>query len=177
MNRHEVSRHIKEAVKGGNILVAIDGMSASGKTTFAAELKVSLGCAVFHMDDFFIPLSERTESCGNIDFARMKSEILPHLFEDVHYKKFSCASQTFSDAFEPASSIAIIEGAYSMHPDLALKPDISIFMEISEEEQLCRLKKREGANIAAYTEKWLPMEQAYFKEYGIKEKCGIVIAE
>lgn len=177
MDKQKIIGIIKEAAKNRNILVAIDGMSASGKTTFAEELRTTLGCALFHMDDFFIPLCERTSDSGNIDFKRIKKEVLPYLFGDVHYRKFSCVSQSFSEAFEPASSITIIEGAYSLHPSLALAVDISVFMEISEEEQLRRLKLREGENISAFTEKWLPMERAYFSEYDIKAKCDIIMTE
>ncbi len=42
------------------LLLAIDGGSASGKTTLAALLAQRYGCPVFHMDDFFLRPEQRT---------------------------------------------------------------------------------------------------------------------
>lgn len=38
-----------------SFILAIDGMSTSGKTTLATQLQEQLGGHVFHMDDFFLP--------------------------------------------------------------------------------------------------------------------------
>ena len=44
-----------------HVVVAIDGMAASGKTTAAEQLTEQLGGEVIHMDDFFLPPEMRTE--------------------------------------------------------------------------------------------------------------------
>ena len=54
------------------VLVAIDGGSASGKTTLGALLQSIYVCPVFHMDDFFLRPEQRTEARftqpgGNVD--------------------------------------------------------------------------------------------------------------
>lgn len=41
-------------------VIAMDGRAAAGKTTLAEELAVTLGGAVVHMDDFFLPGELRT---------------------------------------------------------------------------------------------------------------------
>ena len=44
------------------LVVALEGGSASGKTTLAALLQRIYNCAtVFHMDDFFLRPEQRTE--------------------------------------------------------------------------------------------------------------------
>ena len=62
----------------GRVCVAIDGRCASGKTTLATALAVSLGATVFHADDFFLRPEQRTaerlsEPGGNMDRERLKA--------------------------------------------------------------------------------------------------------
>ena len=71
---------IKEILKqeentGRPILVAIDGRCGSGKTTLGEYLKGQLDCNLFHMDDFFLRMEQRTpdrmkETGGNVDYER-----------------------------------------------------------------------------------------------------------
>ena len=63
------------------VLVAIDGMSASGKSTLGNLLKEKYQCNLFHMDDFFLRPEQRTkerlsEAGGNVDYKRFQEEIL-----------------------------------------------------------------------------------------------------
>lgn len=44
------------------MLVAIEGGSASGKTTLGELLQNVYDCPVFHMDDFFLRPEQRTEA-------------------------------------------------------------------------------------------------------------------
>ena len=58
-------------------MLAIDGMSASGKSTLAQEVADKYGGSVVHMDDFFLPAELRTNKRletpgGNIHYERFK---------------------------------------------------------------------------------------------------------
>ena len=53
-------------------IVAIDGCCASGKSTLGARLSETLGCPLFHLDDFFLRPEQRTperfaEPGGNVE--------------------------------------------------------------------------------------------------------------
>ena len=68
------------------VLVAIDGGSASGKTTLGALLQSIYACPVFHMDDFFLRPAQRpperfSEPGGTVDRERFMSEVLLPLRE------------------------------------------------------------------------------------------------
>ena len=81
-----VTETIKESILARcegreRLLVAIDGRCASGKSTLAEELKKDLGCAVFHMDDFFLPFERKTaqrlaQPGGNVDWERFREEVI-----------------------------------------------------------------------------------------------------
>ena len=68
----------------GKRVIAIDGRSGAGKTTLSQILSERLGASVVHMDDFFLPLSLRSdkrlsEAGGNVHYERFIEEVLPHI--------------------------------------------------------------------------------------------------
>lgn len=173
---------IEQGLKNGRLTVAVDGGSASGKTTLAKLLKEKYDATVFHMDDFFLQPFQRTEERyrevgGNVDRERFLNEVLLPLSKDekVIYRPFDCSKMALSDytAVIP-KKLVIIEGAYSMHPDLRKFYDYSVFLNIDEKLQRERILKRNTPALAErFFAEWIPMENRYFKEMQIKEICSI----
>ncbi|MDE6724086.1 MAG: (d)CMP kinase [Ruminiclostridium sp.] len=163
-------------------LIAIDGRCAAGKSTLAAMVGQRLNCSVFHTDDFFLQPYQRTEERlsepgGNMDRERFAEEILKPLSKgkNVLYRPFDCHTMGFSDPVEVTVwQTAVIEGSYSCHPELWDFYDMHIFLNVSAEEQLRRIENRNGANLEMFRNKWIPLEERYFREFGIMEKCGLV---
>ena len=102
------------------ILVAVDGRCASGKSTVAAWLSASVGCAVFSMDDFFLQPGMRTEERlatpgGNVDHARFLKEVLAPLSQGerlISWQPYDCGTQCLLKGRQQATCpINIIEGA------------------------------------------------------------------
>ena len=105
------------------ILIAIDGNSGAGKSTFANMFHKYYDCNIFHMDDFFLGPNLKTpkrlkEVGGNVDYVRFKEEILDNLTKDVEFKYqvYNCKIQAL-DSFTivKPKKLNIIEGSYSMH--------------------------------------------------------------
>lgn len=168
----------------GTVTLAIEGGSASGKTTFSKLLGQVYDCTVFHMDDFFLRPEQRTperfaEPGGNVDRERFLAEVLIPLSENetVQYRRFDCGTFTLLPAEEKVpSGLNIIEGAYSMHPELASYYDLSVFLAVSPELQQARIIKRNTPELAKrFFGEWIPMEQRYFDSMKVKERCDIVI--
>ncbi len=164
------------------ILIAIDGRCSAGKTTLAAELQTELGCCVIHMDDFFLRPEQRTperyrEPGGNVDYERFLTEVMEPLVkrQSFSYRPYNCKRQAFSEAVQAEPySIAIIEGSYSCHPVLWDFYRLRIFMDIGKEEQRRRIVQRNGeAAWPVFQEKWIPLEEMYFKAYEIKDRCDL----
>lgn len=66
------------------IIIAIDGRSASGKSSLGKLLSKTYDANLFHMDDFFLPAKEKTdtrleEAGGNVDYIRFKEDIMDKL--------------------------------------------------------------------------------------------------
>ncbi len=175
---------IDKLINKEHIIVAIDGGSASGKTTLGNLLKKVYDCNLFHMDDFFLQQNQRTkerldEVGGNIDKERFLEEILIPLKnnEIIRYRKFDCSTMSLSDYLEiTPKKITIIEGAYSLHPELSSYYDLSVFLKISPEFQKERIILRNNSNfVKRFFEEWIPLENIYFDKTNIMERSNLII--
>ena len=171
--------------RSGEARIAIEGGSASGKSTLAQMLQDIYGCTVLHMDDFFLRPEQRTverfsEAGGNVDRERFLAEVLIPLSngEDILYKPFDCHTMTVLEGeYIRPESITVIEGAYSMHPELFKYYDLSVFLDISKEKQRERILKRNGQSFAQrFFNEWIPMEERYFSAFNVMEKCDMIIS-
>ncbi len=177
-------KRIKELLREkSRVLIAVEGRSASGKTTFAKLLSQRLSCTVFHIDDFYLPKEKQTEerlsqSGGNIDRESFLNYLLlPSLKgEEVIYKAFDCKTQRYKDSVKIQSGkIVVTEGVYSCHNDFYDLYDLHIFLTVSPEIQKERIIKRNGEDVyKIFKDKWIPREENYFKEQDIKNKCELV---
>lgn len=174
---------IPENSPGKVLLVAIDGMCGSGKSAVAERLQEYFGCSLFRMDDFFLRPYQRTpqrlgEPGGNVDYERFHEEVLEHLKdrEGLMLQRFDCKTFSLMPAVHvPYHNMVIIEGAYSMHPYFGDVQDVRIFLESSKEGQKKRVLERSGPEKwKQFQEVWIPMEEKYFEEFGIREKCRCV---
>lgn len=175
---------IDQMIENGRVTLAIEGGSASGKTTLGVLLERIYGCTVFHMDDFFLRPEQRTpdryaEVGGNVDRERFLAEVLIPLKEHrpIVYRKFDCSTQALGEPVQAIPTrLTVIEGAYSMHPDLADFYDLSVFLDISTELQKKRIEKRNTLPMAKrfFTE-WIPLEAIYFSQTNARRRCDLSI--
>lgn len=165
-------------------IIAIDGRAASGKTTLAGQLKIILNAQIIHMDDFFLPPEMRTavrleEAGGNVHYERFKEEVLTSLTENkaFSYRIFDCKKNRFNGSrMIWKSQWTIVEGAYSTHPKFGKYADLTVFYDISPEEQMRRIYERNGAKAAkTFQNKWIPLEENYIRSFNIKNKADLIL--
>ncbi len=165
-------------------VVAIDGRAASGKTTKARLLHAVLDAPVIHMDDFFLPPALRTperlaQPGGNVHYERFAEEVLPGLTsgQDFTYRVFDCGLMDFHGLREiPAAPLRIVEGSYAHHPELGDYADLRVFSTVDEAEQMARILRRNGEKMAEmFRTRWIPMEEAYFAHFAIRERADICL--
>ncbi len=166
------------------IVVAIDGRCASGKTTSAMLLAELFPAEIVHVDDFFLPPELRTperlsEVGGNLHRERFICEVISHIRspKGFEYRVFECSS--FKYANEPRiikpSPLIICEGSYSLHPDFGQYYDLALFSDISEDEQLKRIRARNGEfMLERFKNEWIPMEERYFNFFNIRNRCMLI---
>ena len=183
---YEVFRQIDMALsqkEKGQVLTAIDGMCAAGKSTMGRILQGIYRCNLFHMDDFFLQLHQRTEARlgevgGNVDYERFQKEVLEHIGDrdGFSYQVYSCQKQQLDKlVFVPWSRLNLVEGSYSQHPYFGDVWDLKFFCQVSPAEQLNRIRLRNGEAMAErFQQEWIPKENAYFSAFRIRENSILV---
>ncbi len=165
-------------------LVAIDGGSASGKSTLGTALAEALDATLIHMDDFFLPLDMRTEARfaqpgGNVHWERVLTQVLEPLRagKPLEYGVFDCSVMAVNQTVrEMPREIVIVEGAYSLHPALRDFYDLRVLVEVDETTQKERILRRNGEQmLRRFLQEWIPLERAYFEACAVKDCCHIIL--
>ena len=181
----EVFTEIDKLISQGSAIVALEGGSASGKSTLAEILCEVYDGNVFHADDFFLRPEQRTperfaEVGGNLDRERFYDEIIVPLTknETVTYRPFDCGSQTLDDPITvPPKKLTIVEGVYSTHPAFSRYYDLAVFLDIDPEYQKKRILARNSPRFAErFFNEWIPLENRYFEGTDIKKRSDLIIS-
>jgi uridine kinase len=166
-------------------IIAIDGPCAAGKSTLAAALGNALGANVLHLDDFFLRPGQRTperlrEPGGNLDRERFWSDVFIPLTAgaDFDYRPFDCAKQSLSPPIHVRHTpLSIVEGAYSLHPLFRDSYALRIFLSVEPDTQWTRILRRNGPEMAErFRSEWIPMENAYFQAFRVREICDVILS-
>ena len=170
--------------KQDRLILALDGMSCSGKTTWAGELAERFSGSVVHMDDFFLPRDRFTKDLealpgGNMDRDRFRESVLTPLAAggDFAYAPFSCDQQSLlPDRVAVSGRLVVVEGAYALLPDWGNYYDLALFLQVSMEEQQGRLLLRNGARgMVPFLTRWIPREETYFAACDVRARCDAVV--
>ena len=166
------------------VLLAIDGNCCAGKTTLSQRLGSLLNANVFHLDDYFLQPHMRTpqrlsQPGGNVDAERFLAQVLLPVSrgEQAMVQKYDCHADALLDpVFVSPKRIAIVEGAYSLHPLLAPYYTLKVFCRIDPALQETRIFARNGAEaLIQFRERWIPLENRYFEALDILSQCDLVV--
>ncbi len=172
--------------KKSNILIAIDGPCGAGKSTLGEALRSRLesrGCNLFHMDDFFLQSFQRTperlaQPGGNVDRERFFFEVLRPLKagHSFVYQRYNCHTGEMLPTKSLPCRIAVIEGVYSLHPELRQFYDLKVFVDIDREKQKKRLINRvTPEQYRRFVDEWIPLEERYFSALNIREAADMIL--
>lgn len=165
------------------VIVAIDGSCASGKSTLARRLAEEYDCNLFRVDDFFLRPEQRTEARlmqtgGNVDYERFQEEVLLPLKkgEPFVYRPFDCSTGRLGQPIRVVPKrINIVEGSYSHHPYFGEPYDLKVFLLVSPEIRAQRILRRPSFLQKRFFEEWIPMEQKYFSQFHIAENSDLAV--
>ncbi len=177
---NEIEKQMKQNKK---VVIAIDGPSASGKSTLGELLQKKYDALLIHTDNYFLPLSRKTkerlaESGGNVDYERIKSDVMDNLNSDyLKSDYFNCVSGNLEEReMLQNKQVVIVEGVYAMHKSLLPYYTLKVFLEIDPSLQKNRILARNGEKmLVRFLKEWIPLENDYFQQDTIKAKADIVI--
>ena len=191
-----ISRYNRERT----LIVGIDGAGGAGKSTISDTLEKELrsegyNVAVFHIDDMIHPRAVRY----NDDYPQWEQyyylqwrydyfmrEVISPIREgrslgpiELYDKENDSYKTVLSDI--PAGSIVIVEGVFLLRSELEGAFDVTVYIDVSKEERLERVLKRDGyigdseAILKKYNERYFPAEDHYLEECSPKERADIII--
>ena len=155
------------------LLIAVDGKSGVGKSTFAKRLAERFDAVLVPGDDFYVGGTDlrdgRPEQLADlcIDRRRLKSVLQelksnrPARYTPVDWDALDGGPATHDRTVYPRP-ILVLEGVYSNHPDLREVIDVSILLCVPESERKRRLLAREG-EITDWERQWHRAEAWYFQ--------------
>jgi len=144
-------------------VVAVDGVSGAGKSTFCEALSRILDVSIIPLDDFYsahVPdacwdeKSDAQRALDVLDWNRIRREALAPLRagRGARWQAFDFAAGaridgTYGRSEENKrrlpSSVIVIDGAYSGHPKLADIIDMTVLLEVPDRTRTARLAGRE----------------------------------
>lgn len=166
------------------VICAIDGKCGSGKTSLARMLASVFRASVIHVDDFYVPFRERTPEFTsvpgwNVDMPRFRAEVLEPLAQHrgFTYRHYDPRSDSFTAEIDVSEAdVYIVEGSYSLRPDLVPYWDLTCFVDLPDDLQQERILRRNGPEILKmFNDQWIPNERVYHEAYDIPESAGFRI--
>ncbi|WHY98135.1 uridine kinase family protein [Peribacillus simplex] len=178
---HEISK------KRSPYILAIDGRGGSGKSTLASSIQAECpGSAVVHMDDFYLPSSDRVQLPpfqkqigADYDWERVFNQILKPLTNrrDAKYQRYDWKTDTMAEWHDvPAEGLVIIEGTYSIRKELAGYHDFTIWVDCPRDQRLKRGIERDGEEARQmWEDNWMVYEDLYVGAQMPQERANLVV--
>jgi uridine kinase len=169
----DVLIHIDRSPNSPAQLLAIDGHSAAGKSTLAAEIAAHVPAAtIIHADDFYRPMAEvdraLLDAAGGYqwyyDWQRLEAQVLAPLSrgETTRYQHYDWEANQLAEwtTVEP-SGLIIVEGCYAARPQLRQYYDTIVLVETTPARRAERQRARVNDS-PAWIERWEAAERYYF---------------
>jgi uridine kinase len=172
------------------VLVAIDGGSGAGKSTFARKVGDELGAAVIDGDDFYaggtaaewdaMSPAKKADHCIAWRRQRPVLETLargdPASWHRYDWDTDDGRLVEQATLCRPAP-VVILEGVYSARPELSDLFDLRVLYDASAEVRRQRIVEREGGDHRTdWNDRWEEAEQWYFSRIMPSEEFDMVLS-
>ncbi len=190
-------RVVGAALRPGRVLVAIDGIGASGKSTFAARLARQVDerpVVVVHVDDFFNPSVVRhargrlsPEGFWHDSYnygALIASTLRPlavggdGLYSAASFDPVADRVALSSPVRAPDDALVLVEGTFVHRDELVQFWDYSIYLDVPFAEAAIRLHQRNGTvagTAPGLTSRYDGAQRLYFDAAAPWRRASIVV--
>lgn|SRR5690606_8481469 len=158
---------------GGVGVVAIDGLSGSGKTELGLAVGAALGAPVVHMDHLYPGWDGLAESV-----EILVEEVLAPLArgEVAAYRVWDWHQDGWNGRLEvPPSDLVVVEGCGSSVGPAGEYASLRVWLEAPLDARMRRALTRDGESFRTHWEQWAAQESAVFGRDGTRAKADLVL--
>ncbi len=169
------------------VLVAIEGPGGAGKTTLAEAIQNgSKDVVVIHHDDFYRPMDEMERRALSpqegyeryFDWQRLLRQLLLPLRrgEIAQYQIYDWMTGDVGKewVYVYPRGIILVEGVYTMRPELFPYYDFTIFVDTDEKTRYKRVVERDGEGFF-WIRKWMEAENWYLEHWNPRDRADLVV--
>lgn len=186
---NSIMQNIKEAYKQHSLdrpfIVAIDGLSGSGKTTIVQQFEQEKDVVIIHIDDHIVERKQRyhTQHAEWYEYYQLQWDI-NYLKENLFKKLHANGKQLWLPFYNretdssinkaipiPPRCIVIIEGIFLLREEWRKFYDYIIFLNCAKEIRYERALQRDQylgnleQRMKTYKNRYWPAEEYYLKEH------------
>ncbi|MDG4803324.1 AAA family ATPase [Micromonospora sp. WMMD980] len=167
-------------------VIAVDGPSASGKTTLAETVAELLdGATIVHGDDFCRPMPDHERAQldpqqgyqRHFDWQRLRDQVLVPLRADrtARYQSYDWNTGRLAGWTEvtPGAPV-IVEGVYSARPELSPYYHLTVYVDTPREICLRRMRAR-GEHSEEWITRWRAAEDFYLRTTWPQSRARLLV--
>ncbi|CAM4014266.1 kinase [Saccharibacillus endophyticus] len=179
--------------KSNRLIIGLDGLSRSGKTTYVKSLINELNQTknkncVFHLDDHIEPRSKRYNT-GNEEWREyyylqwnveyLREELFEKLHEEneisIFYYEFEFDRQLLKRVKIPKQCVIIIEGVFIQRSEWRNYLDYVIYLDCPRETRFLREGKNTRENTQKFKDRYWKAEDFYLETIKPQDIANITI--
>ena len=175
----------------GRLRIAVDGLTAAGKTSFGHELGEAVAAAGrpvlrASLDDFKRPWNEahlydRLSGEGYYRNAFDLDTVVTLLLEPLQ-RKALCAIDPLTQVDHSAEKVPVaddavllVDGVFAFRPPLDRYWDLRIWLDVDEQTSVRRGEARDGDDGPLHRDRYLPAERIYIAECHPVARAEVVV--
>lgn len=159
--------------RGSVLVVAVDGLSGSGKSVLGTALARDLACPLVRMDDLFAGWDGLAEAP-----ARLTEQVLEPLArgEQAAYRRWDWHADDWAETVPvPASDTLVVEGCGSSVGPAAEHAAVRVWLEAERDVRMERGLARDGEAYRPHWQRWARQEDELFGADRTRERADIII--
>ncbi|MFB4166896.1 kinase [Virgibacillus sp. JSM 102003] len=186
-------KKIPKVEQGQKVVLGIDGLSRSGKTTLVRNIEQhiqeeNIFTCVLHIDDYIVE-RERRYNTGNEEWYEyynlqwdvewLKENLFKKLKESNELQLLTYDNSTDSQKFQtvktPNTCLIIIEGVFLQREEWRSHFDFMIFLDCVRDERFNRESAETQTNIEKFEKRYWKAENYYLETVSPIEQADLVI--